>query len=167
MSRYSDILLSSIFILTSLGLVMVFSAGSNPALDSMSGLSLFIKQFIWVIIGSLFLIVCSFMNYKKISFFSYGILFFAIFIAILAYFTKPSGESTARSLYVFGKSVFQTSEIVKIALIIFTASFISNNKRKISDFNFMSRKYYPYFCLSVMVLTVSGSCRECPMTFFC
>lgn len=152
MSRYSDILLSSIFILTSLGLVMVFSAGSNPALDSMSGLSLFIKQFIWVIIGSLFLIVCSFMNYKKISFFSYGILFFAIFIAILAYFTKPSGESTARSLYVFGKSIFQTSEIVKIALIIFTASFISNNKRKISDFNFMSRKYYPYFCLSVMVV---------------
>ena len=67
MSRYSDILLSSIFILTSLGLVMVFSAGSNPTLDSMSGLSLFIKQFIWVIIGSLFLIVCSFMNYKKIT----------------------------------------------------------------------------------------------------
>ena len=47
MSRYSDILLSSIIILTSLGLVMVFSAGSNPALDNMSGLSLFIKQFIY------------------------------------------------------------------------------------------------------------------------
>ena len=30
-----------------------------------------------------------------------------------------------------------TSEIIKIALIIFTASFINNYKRKISDFNFM------------------------------
>ena len=46
MSRYSDTLLSAVIILTSLGLIMVFSAGSSPLSDNMSGLSLFIKQFI-------------------------------------------------------------------------------------------------------------------------
>jgi len=76
----------------------------------------------------------------------------SILIAILAYFTRPEAEPTARSLYLFGKNIFQTSEIVKIALIIFTASFINNHKRKITDFNFMLRNYYPYFCVSVMVV---------------
>ena len=152
MSRYSDTLLSAVIILTSLGLIMVFSAGSSPLSDNMSGLSLFIKQFIWVIIGSVFLFICSFMNYRKIIIFSKPLLFIAIFIAILAYFTKPDLEPTARSLYLFGKNIFQTSEIIKIALIIFTASFINNYKRKISDFNFMLKNYYPYFLISVMVV---------------
>ena len=152
MSRYNDILLSPIIMLTSLGLIMVFSAGSNPFSDNMSGLSLFIKQFMWVILGTVLLLICSHMNYRKLIDLSKVLLVMSVIIGILAYFTKPDSEPTARSLYLFGRSIFQTSEIIKIALIIFTASFINNYKRKIIDFNFMIKNYYPYFCISIMVV---------------
>ena len=74
-----------------------------------------------------------------------------ILIAILAYFTSYN-KVTSRWLILFGKPIFQTSELIKIGIIIFTASFIANNKRKISDFNFMIKNYYPYLALSVSVV---------------
>ena len=151
MSRYNDSLIPPIVILISLGLVMVFSASSNPFSDNISGLSVFVKQFRWLVLGFIFLVICSLMNYRKLIDFSTPLLFISIFIALIAYFTSQ-GAPTARWLKLFGINIFQTSEFVKIAVIIFTASFIDQNKRKIKDSNFMIRSYYPYLFLAVMVV---------------
>jgi len=152
MSRYNDILLQSIILLIGLGLVMVYSASVSPLnYGENSGVSTLITQFKWLILGSIGLFVCSFMNHKKLSKISKAILIFSILIAVLAYFTSYN-KVTSRWLILFGKPIFQTSELVKIGIIIFTASFIANNKRKISDFNFMIKNYYPYLALSVAVV---------------
>ena len=72
-------------------------------------------------------------------------------VVVLGYFTSI-GSTTARWVHVFGRSLFQTSELAKIAIIIFTAAFIENNKRKIIDWKFMLKNYYPYLGLSVLLV---------------
>ena len=151
MSRYNDVLLQFIVVLISLGLIMVYSASINPFYGETSGISTLINQFKWLILGSFGLFVCSFMNHKKLSEISKAILIFSILIAILAYFTTTH-KFTSRWLILFGKPIFQTSEFVKIGIIMYTASFIDNNKRKISDFSFMIKNYYPYLAISVLVV---------------
>ena len=151
MSRYNDILLQFIVLLIALGLIMVYSASINPFFGETSGVSTLINQFKWLIIGSFGLFVCSFMNHKNLSNISKVILIFSIAIATLAYFTTTH-KFTSRWLILFGKPIFQTSEFVKIGIIIFTASFIDNNKRKISDFSFMIKNYYPYLAISILVV---------------
>jgi cell division protein FtsW (lipid II flippase) len=152
MSRYNNSLLQPIILLIALGLIMVYSASANPYSGNVSGLVTLGKQFKWLILGSIFLFICSFVNYRKLIDISKPILFISIFIAVLGYFTKPHEADTARWLTLFGKSLFQTSELVKIALIVFTASFIDKNKRKISDSKFMLKNYYPYLLVSLIVV---------------
>ena len=152
MSRYNDIILPAILILISLGLIMVYSASSNPVHKEYSGLTIFIKQFKWILIGFIFLFICSLMNYKKIIDFSNFLYFLSITLAIIAFFTKNPNASTSRWLTLFGTNIFQTSEFIKISLIIFTASFVTKNKRKIHDFKFMIKKFYPYFFIPLVII---------------
>ena len=57
MSRYNDILLQSIVLLISLGLIMVYSASINPFHGNTSGISTLINQFKWLLLGSFGLFV--------------------------------------------------------------------------------------------------------------
>ena len=66
MSRYNDILLQSIVLLISLGLIMVYSASVNPFYSNISGLSTLINQFKWLLLGSFGLFICSFINHRKL-----------------------------------------------------------------------------------------------------
>ena len=72
-------------------------------------------------------------------------------VVVLGYFTSI-GSTTARWGHIFGRSVFQTSELAKIAIIIFTAYFIENNKRKITDWRFILKNYYPYLGISIILI---------------
>ena len=110
MSRYNDILLQSIILLIGLGLVMVYSASVSPLhYGENSGVSTLITQFKWLILGLIGLLICSFMNHKKLSQISKAILVFSILVAILAYFTSYN-KVTSRWLILFGRPIFQTSE---------------------------------------------------------
>ena len=152
MSRFSDIILPAIIILLSLGLIMVYSASSSPFSNNISGLTIFIKQFKWVLIGFLFLFICSFMNHKKLRDFANLLYLLSIILALVAFATKNPNASTARWLTLFGTNIFQTSEFIKLSLIIFTASFIAKNKRKIHDFDFMIKRFYPFLLLPLIVI---------------
>ncbi|MAV64872.1 MAG: hypothetical protein CMG00_06760 [Candidatus Marinimicrobia bacterium] len=146
MLRYNDVLLHTVIFLISVGLVMVYSASTNPLASEVSGLSILVKQIIWIAIGSFMFLVASQINYKKLIKLSKGFLLLSIFFVILGYITSY-GSTTARWVSLFGANLFQTSELAKIAIIIFTASFIDNNKRKISDYNFMIKNFYPYIVI--------------------
>jgi len=150
MSRYNDRLLQSVVLLLSLGLIMVYSASINLSSNN-SGLNTLINQFKWLMLGSMGLFICSFINHRKLIEISKAILLFSISLAILSYFTNH-GSVTSRWLTLFGIKLFQTSEFVKIAIIIFTASFIENNKRKLTDWRFMLKNYYPYLSMSIIVV---------------
>ena len=143
MTRYNDILLHVTFILLSVGIIMVYSSSIKPHADYLSGLYNLTKQFSSLFIGLFMLIVASRLNYRKLIDLSKGILIVSILIVLLAYVTSY-GETTHRWLSLFGRNIFQTSELAKLGLIIFTASFIDSHKRKLQDIRFMIFNYYVY-----------------------
>ena len=151
MLKYNDILLHTVIFLTSIGIIMVYSASASPISMHISGLSVLSKQFFWLIIGSFMLIITSNINYRKLIPISKAILFVSIVFIILGYVTSYNSV-TARWVKFFGFNLFQTSELAKIAIIIFTASFIDNNKRKISDYRFMLKNFYPYIAFPIVLI---------------
>ena len=153
MSRYNDILMHVTFILLSVGIIMVYSSSIKPHTNYLSGLYSLTKQFSSLFIGLFMLFVSSHINHRKLIDLSKGILLFAIIVIILAYITSY-GETTKRWLSLFGRNIFQTSELAKICLIIFTASFIDNHKRRLKDIRFMLLNYYIYVlpCIGLILL---------------
>ena len=151
MSRYNDILMHTVVCLLALGIIMVYSASINPFAVHLSGLSVLVSQITWLFVGFLALFISSHVNHRKLLALSKLILLFSMVVVVLGYFTSI-GSTTARWVHVFGRSLFQTSELAKIAIIIFTAAFIENNKRKIIDWKFMLKNYYPYLGLSVLLV---------------
>ena len=152
MSRYNDTLMHVTFILLSVGIIMVYSSSIKPHASYLSGLSSLTKQFSSLFIGLFMLIVSSRINHRKLIDLSKGFLIFSIIIVIMAYITSY-GETTHRWLSLFGRNIFQTSELVKICLIIFTASFIDTHKRKLKDIKFMFFNYYVYMlpCIGLIL----------------
>ena len=152
MSRYSDILLHITFILLSVGIIMVYSSSVKPHTTYLSGLSTLTKQISSLSIGLVMLIVASRINHRRLMDLSKGFLFFSIIVVIIGYITSY-GQTTHRWLLLFGRSVFQTSELAKICLIIFTAAFIDNNKRRLTDIRFMFFNYYIYMlpCIGLIL----------------
>ena len=151
MSRYNDILLHSVIGLLALGLIMVYSASINPFAKYLSGLTVLTSQIKWLFVGLFGLLISSRINHRKLMILSKVIMIFSILILILGYITSANSV-TARWVHLFGKSLFQTSELAKIGIIIFTASFIEHNKRKITDWKFMFQNYYPYLITSVLLI---------------
>tara|TARA_B100000131_G_scaffold322976_1_gene379042 strand:+ start:6259 stop:7350 length:1092 start_codon:yes stop_codon:yes gene_type:complete len=151
MSRYNDILIHITFILLSVGLIMVYSSSIKPHANYLSGLFILTKQMTSLFIGLFMMLVASRVNHRKLMHISKGLLFFSIIILIAGYITSY-GNTTHRWLLLFGRSIFQTSELAKICIIIFTAAFIENNKRKLTDFKFMLSNYYIYLFLSISLI---------------
>ena len=125
MLKYNDILLHTVIFLTSIGIIMVYSASASPISIYISGLSILSKQFFWLIIGSFMLIVTSNVNYRKLIPISKVILFISIVFIILGYITSYNSV-TARWVKFFGSNLFQTSELAKIAIIIFTGLYVES-----------------------------------------
>ena len=151
MSRYNDILMHITIILLSVGIIMVYSSSVKPHSTYHSGLYSLTKQFSSIFVGLFMLIVASRLNYRKLIDLSKGILLFSILIVLLAYVTSY-GETTHRWLSLFGRNIFQTSELAKLGLIIFTASFIDSHKRKLQNIRFMIFNYYIYIIPCVTLI---------------
>tara|TARA_Y100000768_G_scaffold151730_1_gene113435 strand:- start:4884 stop:5975 length:1092 start_codon:yes stop_codon:yes gene_type:complete len=152
MSRYNDVLMHVTFILLSVGIIMVYSSSIKPHASYLSGLPNLTKQFLSLFIGLFMFVVSSHVNHRKLIDLSKGLLVFSIIIVLIGYIAN-SGQNTNRWLSVFGLISFQTSELLKICLIIFTASFIDSYKRKLKDIRFMFFNYYIYIlpCIGLVL----------------
>ena len=90
-------------------------------------------------------------NFKWFKQFSFEILILSWIIMISAYFFNDN-TATKRWLIIFGKNIFTTSDFARIALIIFTASFIENNKKKINDLSLIIKNYLPFFAVTLLLI---------------
>ncbi len=125
-----------IILLLCVGLVMVSSASSYYAL-SMWGSSnyLLIRQLAFALVGIVAMIIISRIDYriyKKWSYLGYGLAL----ILLLAVLT-PLGVSVngAKRWLGFGEAFrFQPSEIMKLMLVLATATYLSKNYKKINSF---------------------------------
>ena len=117
-----------VFLLISLGLVMVLSSSSVTNLHSgSSAWSMFTKQIVWVVIGA----VAGWMAYRQ----PYSVwkndkllIAFSGIIVLMNVLVLAKGQliNGAKAWLDIGPFRFQPSEFMKIALILFCANFLSS-----------------------------------------
>lgn len=129
------ILLITVLLLLSLGLIMVLSASSPTALsESGNSYTYFIKQGIFAIIGLFLMVIISKIDYriyKKFYLIGYIV---TIVLLILVVLIGKEVNGAKRWIGVTESLSFQPSEIVKILMIIFYAAILTKNREKLGKF---------------------------------
>ena len=127
-------LLVSIIILLCIGIIMVSSASSYSALSKYDDSNFFlVKQLGFAVVGVIAMIVISTIDYKKYKKVSY--LFYGLTLILMILVLTPMGVSVngAKRWLGIGQSFrFQPSEIMKIALVLATATYVSCNYKKLN-----------------------------------
>ena len=143
-----------LFILCSIGIVVLYSASSNIALlKYLDYKHIFINQSIRLFIGFFLLVLVSFIDYRFYKRNSKAILFFCWSIILVGYITSYYQDIvTARGLILFGKNFLTTSDLAKFGIIIYIASFIEINKRKINDINIIFSELAPYLTITLLLI---------------
>lgn len=129
-------MLVTIMLLLCMGLIMVATASSYHALSVYGNSNeLLTKQLIFAVIGVIAMLVISRIDYRVYKKWSY--LGFAFALLLLIAVLTPLGVSVngAKRWLGFGESFrFQPSEIMKIVLVLATATYISLNAKKLNTF---------------------------------
>ncbi len=128
-------MLVTILILLSMGLVMVSTASSYYALStSGNSTTLLQKQLILAIAGVVAMVIISRIDYKIYRRWSY-LGYFVALLLLIAVLTPLGVEVNGAKRWLgFGESfTFQPSEIMKIMLVMATATYISLNQKKLNS----------------------------------
>ncbi len=125
-----------VLFLVSFGCVMVYSASCYSA-DYHYGNEFFFlfKQIFGVVLGLVFMVFFSFVDYHILKKFKYYILSVCVVLLALVFVPGVGTQSLGASRWInlFGLSI-QPSEITKFALVLFLASYCSENHNKIKSF---------------------------------
>lgn len=127
-------MLVTIIILLCFGLVMVSSASSYHALTVYENSNyLFTRQLIFAILGVVFMLIISKMNYRVFA--KWSMPFYIVSLVLLILVLTPLGVNVngATRWLGFGSFRFQPSEIMKIALVLVTAAYIAKNHKKMNN----------------------------------
>ncbi len=131
---FDFVLFITILILLAIGIVMVLSASSPKALsEDGDSYSYVRKQAIFAIIGIALMLVISKIDYKIYAKFANIAYIGSIVMLASTKFLGSSSKGATRWLNL-GFVKFQPSEIVKIALIVFYAVWLTKNRDKLKDF---------------------------------
>ncbi len=128
---------------------------------------LFYKQFFWYLAGfvAIFFIIRfdwrPYINYRGAIF---GIYFFSIFLLVLTYFVAPSIRGV-RSWLPLGPIQFQSSELLKLALIILYAYFFSRKHLAIARVSNLIASFI-YFFLPVVLIALQPDLGSALVVFF-
>lgn len=126
-------MLLTIIILLCIGLIMVSSASSYYALSTYNNSNyLLTRQLIFALVGVIAMFFISKVNYKVFAKWSY--VFYGISLLLLIAVLTPLGvtRNGATRWLGFGAFQFQPSEIMKIALVVVTSTYIAKNYKKMN-----------------------------------
>lgn len=127
-------MLVTIIILLCFGLVMVSSASSYHALSTYNDSNyLFTRQLIFALVGVVAMVIISKINYRIFA--KWSTLFYILSLILLIAVLTPLGvtRNGATRWLGFGSFIFQPSEIMKIALVLVTATYIARNYKKMNS----------------------------------
>ncbi len=123
-----------ILILVCSGMVMLYSASSAVANYEFSNDTYFLfKHLARISIGLIFMFSCMFLNYRNYKYAAFYILIFSFILIIIGHFLTPAGQH-ARWIIIGGRNWLTTSDVARIALIIFTAWYLEKSYRHIHQF---------------------------------
>jgi cell division protein FtsW len=150
--RFDKILLITTLILLAFGLIMVFSSSSALANEKhQNSFYFFLHQAIGAALGILLLVVM--LAVKKPFYqdpvFIYGLLFLSLVLLALC-FVMPAIGNTNRWISLAGIQ-FQPSELVKISLILFFASYFSKKQDKNGEWQIL---VFPLAILCLFILLI-------------
>ncbi len=125
-----------VFLLVSIGLVMMFSASYPNAFYLHHGDSFFFirNQSIFAVAGLILMIVISKFDYRNLKIFHIPILIISFIFLLLVFAMKPING--ARRWIQIGPIGFQPSEITKFSLILSFATIIDKNFNKMGTFRY-------------------------------
>lgn len=114
-----------ILIIASFGVISIYSASQDVA-GNVGWAPLYLKQIIWLVIGSLAFLVASSYDYHRLA--KYAYLFYAMSLILLVV-VLLEGKSTrgAQRWLALGSFSFQPSEVAKVALVMMLARYFSTH----------------------------------------
>ena len=149
---YENPIIYCLIIIIAIGITMLYSASSTIAYNGFDKYYFFLnKHIIRLFLGVLAFIFMYNIDFKLLKKLSLLILLLSWFILISAYFFNE-GSSTRRWLIIAGQNIFTTSDFAKFALIIFTASFIENNKKNINNISLIIKDFFPFVSISLLLI---------------
>lgn len=133
--KYIDVgLISSVFVLVVIGLIMIYSTSAYEAGRQFNDVAYYLKKQIFAVaIGCVAMVFTSFYNYRNYIKLSKVALVVA-FVTIMLIFTplKYTANGATRWIRIFGISL-QPAEVVKVAIIIYMAQYLSRRDRSVNN----------------------------------
>jgi len=142
------------YIFVFLGAVLVFDASSAYSIEYFnSPYYFFIKQFFWILIGTVVLVIFTFIvDYWDLKSIGLSILIFSILLLILVYVPGIGRKVNNASRWIkIWKFNFQPAEFVKILWIIYLSDFFDRNRSKIKDFKIIAGPLIILLVLSLLI----------------
>lgn len=122
------------FFLVCIGIVMIYSASSIYAWETLGDTNYYLKrQLLYVGIGCLFMLLAMSFDYKLLRRYAKPLFVVSLFLLVLVLILGREAGGAKRWFKAFGFS-FQPSELMQVSLIIYLADFISRKKNLIFDF---------------------------------
>lgn len=130
---FDFILFITVLVLLAMGIIMVLSASSPQALSESGNSYAYVsRQAVFAVLGIGLMLFISKIDYHKYSKFARIAYIGSIIVLALVPILGSSAKGATRWLEI-GPIRFQPSEIAKIALIIFYASWLTKNKNNLKD----------------------------------
>ena len=118
--------LGTIFGILSIGLLSIYSVTPvNPA----KGMPIFLKQVMWILIGTVALVVTAGVDYHKLARFSYVFYGLGLILLIIVLVAGKSSRGSQRWIPL-GPFAIQPSELVKIPLVLVLAAYYGVKNRQ-------------------------------------
>ncbi|MBR7140983.1 MAG: putative lipid II flippase FtsW [Clostridia bacterium] len=130
------VLLFAVLALVSFGVVMVYSASSyNAKVNYGNEFYYAIKQIIGVALGLGVMFICAFTDYHFLQKLRYPVLILSFVLLILVFVPGVGVENYGAKRWInLPFFTIQASEIAKFGFIVFTASYMAKNHKKMSSF---------------------------------
>lgn len=143
-------LLITIFLLLSIGLIMVLSASSPSALaESGNSYSYFSKQLLFAILGILAMLFISKIDYRFYQKFYKHSWIIALILLALVLVAGREVNGAKRWIYITETLSFQPSEIVKLLMIIFYAGILMKNRDELGKYG---KGFFKHVCLLAPII---------------
>ncbi|MBQ9244661.1 rod shape-determining protein RodA [bacterium] len=145
-SSYDSTLVFIVLFLIIVGFLAIFSAGAPKCIIQGAHSTFFVaRQFIWFILGCIFMFGFSKFNYKALNKLSIPFAWLIIFLLFCVHVWGTTVNGATRWLTV-GPIQFQPSEAAKLSVIMLLASAFSK------DINLANKKMYKYYIPIVFML---------------
>lgn len=143
-------LVITIFLLLSIGLVMVLSASSPSALaESGNSYAFFSKQLIFAILGIVAMLFISKIDYRFYQKFYKHSWWIALILLALVLIAGKTINGAKRWIYITETLSFQPSELVKMLMIVFYAGILTKNRDELGSYG---KGFIKHICLLLPII---------------